>query len=126
MPETTQSMVDTLNMVAKEPLSDDEQLEVNLWNKGRALGFVVNTQGWEVIREMLRSYVGQEVDRLLGTDPGDFEAVRSAHAVAFAAQRIYTIFIEDVKRAIDASRVTPKIVKDNLSKISPVPPESIG
>lgn len=126
MSETTQSMVDALNSVAADPLDEDQQIELDLWNKGRALGFVVNTQGWDVIQEMLQSYVTQEVAHLLSTDPGDRDAVLAAHAVAFAAQRVFTLFVEDVRRAVLASRVTPQVVKDNLSKISPVPPDSLA
>lgn len=117
-------MVDTLNKVGN-PLTDEQQEEIDLWNKGRSLGFVVNSQGWDVIREMMGSYVAKEVDRLLSIDPGSRDEVIAAHAVAFAARRIFTVFVEDVQRAVNAARSTPPIVKERLSKISPVPPESL-
>lgn len=124
MPETTLSMVDTLNKVGA-PLTSDQQEEIDLWNKGRSLGFVVNSQGWDVIREMMSGYVTKEVDRLLSVDPGNRDEVLAAHAVAFAASRIFTVFVEDVQRAVNAARSTPPIVKERLARISPVPPESL-
>ena len=119
-----ESMVDRLESLSGKPLTEEQEVEVALWNKGRDLAFVVNSAGWDVVREMLQSYVTNEIDRLLSTDPASRDEVLAAHAVAFSANRIFTIFTEDVQRAVNASVKTPQIVKEQLSKLSPIPPES--
>lgn len=122
--ETIDSLVEKLETVNKKQLSDEERDDVERWRKGRALAFVVNTDGWDVIREMLQSYATREFDRLLSIDPGNKDEVMAAHAVAFAANRIYSCFIQDVQTCIETTRA-PQIIRESISKISPVPPESL-
>lgn len=122
--ETIDSLVEKLETVNNKPLSGDERDEVERWRKGRALAFVVNTEGWDVIREMLQSYATQEIDRLLAVDPGNRDEVMAAHATAFAANRIYTLFLDDVQQCIASTR-TPEIVRQTATRLSPVPPESL-
>lgn len=122
--ETIDSLVEKLEIVNDKPLSEEDRDEVERWRKGRDLAFVVNSQGWDVIREMLQSYVTKEVDRLLSVDPGKGDEVLAAHAVAYSANRIYTIFMQDVQSCIETTR-TPLIVRESIGKLSPVPPESL-
>lgn len=122
--ETIDSLVEKLEIANGKQLTEEERDEVDRWTKGRALAFVVNSPGWDVIREMLQSYVAKEVDRLVSIDPGHRDEVMAAQAVAFAANRIYTIFIEDVQTCINSTH-TPPIVREGISKLSPVPPESL-
>ena len=104
---------------------DDEQLdEIVRWQKGRDLAHVVNSPGWDVVLEILSSYADKEAQRCINTDPGNEKAVLAAHAVAFAASRIFTLFVEDVQNCVNLSRTVPVAVMQNM-KNSPVPPESL-
>jgi hypothetical protein len=106
-------------------LNDEEQYEIDQWQKGRELAHVVNSPGWDVVLEILGSYATKEAERLLRVDPANREEVLAAHAVAFAAKRIYTIFVEDAQNLIAASSSVPDVVKEGLRHTSPVPPESL-
>lgn len=106
-------------------LVDDEQYQVDQWQKGRALAHVVNSPGWDVVLEILGSYAAKEAERLIGTDPGNKDAVLAAHATAFAAGRIYALFVEDAQNLVTASSRVPDVVREGLKHTSPVPPESI-
>lgn len=105
-------------------LVDEEQFQVDQWQKGRSLAHVVNSPGWDVVLEILSSYAAKEAERLVNTDPGNKDAVLAAHATAFAAGRIYTLFVEDAQNLIAASNHVPDVVKEGL-KHSPIPPESL-
>jgi hypothetical protein len=106
-------------------LESDELYDVDQWQKGRALAHVVNSPGWDVVLEILSSYAAKETERLVCTDPGNKDAVLAAHATAFAAGRIYTLFVEDASNLVTASNRVPDVVKDSLQRTSPIPPESL-
>lgn len=106
-------------------LEGDELYDIDQWQKGRALAHVVNSPGWDVVLEILSSYATKEAERLVNTDPGNKDAVLAAHATAFAAGRIYTLFVEDANNLVTASNHVPNVVKEGLKRSSPVPPESL-
>lgn len=105
-------------------LSSEEQAEIELWQKGRALAHQVNSPGWDVVLEILSSYAKSEAESLVRTDPSDTQKVLAAHAVAFAAHRIFSLFCEDVQRCIDSSQHTPNAITDGLRHL-PIPPQSL-
>lgn len=107
------------------PLTPEEEFEVQQWQNGRELQQLVQQPGWEIIVNMLKAYSDGAAERLLGTDPGDVDEVRAAHAAAFAAYRIFNLFKQDVERAIEASKTVPDIVRFGAKKFSEVPPESL-
>lgn len=113
----------TLEEINSRKLDETEQYDIELWQRGRALAHCVNSQGWEVVIDLLRGYADKEAVRLISIDPGDREAVLAAHAVAYAAGRIYTIFVEDVANLVQRSQAVPTVVREGLK--SPVPPESL-
>jgi len=119
--------IDAVNQIEAMSGSVDpaQRDEVELWLKGRALASVVNSNGWDVVLEILQGYASQEVDRLMNTDPGEKDKVFAAHAVAYAASRIYKLFVEDVNNCIRASINTPEVVRKTFQQASPVPPESL-
>lgn len=104
-------------------LTDEQHEEIELWIKGRSLATTVSTPGWEVILEMLQSYVAKSIQKLATIDPAKKDEVAAEHAVYYTANQIVRRFVEDVDYAIQYSRKTPDVVK---SVASPVPPESIG
>jgi hypothetical protein len=106
-------------------LEGDEAYDLEMWQKGRSLAHVVNSPGWDVVLEILSSYAEKEAAHCINTDPGDKEAVLAAHAVAFAAGRIYALFVEDCNNLIAASNRVPDVVREGLRNSSPVPPESL-
>ena len=108
-------------------LDPEEIGSIELWEKGRYLAGIINTEGWRVVLEMLQSYATKAFDALIETDPSNIDEVRANHAVAFAAHRIYSSFKQDVASAIDTSVKTPDVVKEVLRRVkSPAPPEMIG
>jgi hypothetical protein len=114
--------LENINGKALEP---DERADIDLWNKGRQLAHQVNSPGWDVVLEMLQSYVTSNVNTLMNIDPKHHEEVLATHAVMFAAGRIFRLFQEDVASAIEASRKTPEVLKQGIRRASPVPPESL-
>lgn len=122
--DTSDQIIERLENLSNQSLNQFEKDEIEVWNKGRALGFIVNSFGWDVVREMLQSYVTKEIDRLISTDPANRDEVLANHAVAFSASRIYSVFMEDVQRCVEAASRTPESVKAGL-RTSPVPPDSL-
>ncbi len=118
-------IVDQLQTLTGKPIEPEDQADIELWQKGRDLSHTVNTQGWPVVLEMLQSYVTQNVNLLMNTDPAQKEEVLANHAIMYAAGRIFRLFQEDVANAIAASRKTPEIVKQGLRRTIPMPPESM-
>lgn len=106
-------------------LGEGEQHQVEEWQKGRALAHAVNSPGWDVALSLLSSYATNETETLLRTDPVNKEAVLAAHSLAFAAARIYNLFVDDVQHLVMASQRVPEVVKEGLKHSSPVPPESL-
>lgn len=119
------SLADQLQAMNGRVLAEDEQFEIDVWQKGRLLAQTVNTPGWDVVLEILNGYADKEANTLLRTDPANKEDVLAAHAVAYAASRIFTIFTEDVRTLITSAQHVPAVVKDGLKHSSPVPPESL-
>jgi hypothetical protein len=117
-----QEQIEKLN---GKPLAEEDRAEIELWQKGRDLAHQVNGPGWNVVLEMLQSYVTQNVNTLMNTDPSKTSEVAATHAIMFAAGRIFRIFQEDVAAAIQASRKTPEIVRQGLKNVTPVPADSL-
>jgi hypothetical protein len=124
MPRATEEFLKQIQTINGRGLSGEEQDEIERWQKGRDLAHVVNSPGWDVVLEMLRSYAAKETERLVNTDPGDKDAVLAAHATAFAASRIFTLFVEDAQNLITQTSTVPEPVKEAM-RHSPVPPESL-
>lgn len=121
----TEDLISLIEKSNGKLLTDEERAEIELWEKGRALLHQVNGPGWNVVLEMLQSYVTQHVNSLMALDPVQKDEVAATHAVMYAAGRIFRLFQEDVQSAIDAARHTPEVLKQGLRRTSPVPPESL-
>jgi hypothetical protein len=118
-------LVGHLEAINGRNLDPEQQEDIERWQKGREIAHVVNSPGWGVILEILGSYAAKECDRLVNTDPGNKDAVLAAHATAFAAGRIFTLFVEDVQNLVTSSSRVPDSVREGLKHASPVPPESL-
>lgn len=114
-----------LEQLTGKPLDPADQADIQLWEKGRALAHQVNSPGWDVVIEMLQSYVTQHVNTLMATDPINTDEVLATHAVMYAASRIFHLFQEDVARAVEASRKTPEALKQGIRHVLPIPAESL-
>jgi hypothetical protein len=117
-------LVRELEALNGKALSAEEQSEIELWQKGRALAHQVNSPGWDVVLEILSSYAKAEADSLVRTDPGQTDKIVAAHAVAFAAHRLFVLFCEDVQNCIQASQHTPSALRNGLQHL-PIPPQSL-
>lgn len=104
------------------PLTEEEQAEIDLWNKGKALAQVVNFPGWEVAMATLESFAQDTSETVLDMTPGD-PAVPTAHAAAYAARQIAFKFKQSIQNAIDASHQTPSAMIEAFQN-SEVPVES--
>jgi|HubBroStandDraft_3_1064219.scaffolds.fasta_scaffold267965_1 hypothetical protein len=104
-------------------LSAEEQAEVESWQRGRALAHQVNSPGWDAVLEILQGYATAYGESCVRTDPGETNKVLAAHAVAYAADRIYRLFIEDVQNYVEASQHTPSAMTSGLHMA--VPPQSL-
>lgn len=120
----TDLMVDRLEKMANRPLNDEEKYSVDQWYKGRALAQIAITDGWQIAIDMLKSYAADMAEACMNTDPADKENILANHAMAHAAGKIYTLFQQDVNKAIEASRTTPDVVKEGFKRGSPAPAEA--
>lgn len=114
-----------IEALRQSPLTEEERGELDLWDKGRALKELTGFYGWEVLLEMWKDYKQSAVDHLLATDPAQRDEAAVSHAIAWAINRQINIFLEDVGRAIEASKQSPSAMKLALLKASEVPPESL-
>lgn len=124
-PPLSRELAQQLESINGRGLGEEEQYQVEEWQKGRALAHTVNSPGWDVALGLLGSYATNETETLLRTDPVNEKAVLAAHSLAFSAARIYNLFIDDVQRLVTVSQQVPEVVKEGLKHSSPVPPESL-
>lgn len=121
----SKELAQKLETINGRNLGEEEQYQIDAWQKGRELAHIVNSPGWDVVLEILGSYAAKEAQRLLSTDPANKDEVLAAHAIAYAATRVYALFVEDAQNLIIASASVPEVVKEGLKRSSPVPPESL-
>ena len=95
-------------------LRDEEKDKITLWEKGRLLAQILQSPVWQVVLEMLQSYPVHSLERLAAMDPGDRDGVLAEQAVAYAGNRIFLNFQEDVAHAVEASRSAPDFVSAAL------------
>ena len=115
-------MVDRVEGGLGRALTDEERFEITMWDRGRTLAQVINTEAWEILLDTIKSYVDGATEALLRLSPGDAN-VKEAHAVAFALSDFYQKFQQDVNQAVTTSTVTPAVLKAAVR--SPVPLESL-
>lgn len=105
-------------------LTPEEKYEVEIWDRGRTLAQVINTEAYTILMDTLRTYADRATYDLLKLSPGS-EHVKEAHAAAYALNDLVVKFQADVKTAVDNSMVTPAVLKNAARMASPVPPESM-
>ena len=98
-------------------LEEDELNKISLWEKGRALDQLTRMPVWQVVLEMLQDYPVKALKELALMDPSGRDNVAAQQAVAYAANRIFTAFQEDVDQAIAASKEAPSFVVSALKGI---------
>jgi hypothetical protein len=106
----------SLERVLERPIDTEEEYCIEQWEKGKALQEIQSFFGWEVVLEMLQSYVLKALKDLAETDPSQEQDVRAQQAVAFAANRLYKNFRADVERAINAAKSPPQVVLEQLKR----------
>jgi len=103
-----------LQRVLDRKLQPEEEYQIEQWEKGKALQEMQHFLGWEVILEMLQSYALKALTELTQIDPSDEREVRAQQAVAFAANRIFKNFRDDVAKAIEAAKSPPPVILEQL------------
>lgn len=121
--DAAQMMLDRIESISGRELSPEEREDIEAWQRGTALSQLTSFYGWEVAMDMLRSYAEDQLQKLVNTDPADRDNVIGYHAAAFAANKIFFCFLEDVKNYIARSQNVPAAVR-SLSRTS-APPESV-
>jgi hypothetical protein len=104
--------INQLEKIINRPITDEEAVAIDLYNKGQTLAQLVVSPSWPIILEILQSYATNSMNKLISLDPADKENIIAEHAVAHAAKRIYQSFVEDVQAAVEMSRKPPAIAKD--------------
>src|SRR5258708_39213572 len=116
---TREMMIERLESV-RGPLTEDEKDELILWDKGRALLQITSLNGYEVVLEILQSYAEKAIQQLIATDPANRDEVLANQSVAFASNKMFRNFAEDVNNAITASAKTPEFLKQQVRSAAPV------
>ncbi len=116
---TREMMIERLESV-RGPLTEDEKDELILWDKGRALLQITSLNGYEVVLEILQSYAEKAIQQLIATDPANRDEVLANQSVAFASNKMFRNFVEDVNNAITASAKTPEFLKQQVRSAAPV------
>jgi hypothetical protein len=96
--------------------SQEDKRDVQLWLKGRALASLVNTDGWDVVKEMLQSYARSALEGLIEIHPAEKDKVSAAHAIAFAVNDLILKLFQDIGTAVENSRTTPQSLKEKAKK----------
>ena len=123
--DSAELVISQVEQLRGTPLSAEERDEVYLWQKGRALAQLKTFYGWDVVCEMLQEYVSDAARALMKTDPADEKQVKAWHATAYAANNILTNFTTDVDTAIEAAKITPECVKNEIrNRHTLTPPEN--
>lgn len=117
-------MVERIQGSLGHELSEEDKFEVELWERGRTLAQVINTEAYTILVATLKDYADKAVGALLKIPPGS-EHVPEAHAAAYALSDLYVKFQEDIQNAVNSSMTTPAVVKNMARLMSPVPPESL-
>lgn len=117
-------MVDRIQGSLGHELTPEDKYEVELWERGRTLAQVINTEAYKILVDTLKEYADKAVGALLQIPPGS-ESVPEAHAAAYALTDLCVKFQEDVRNAVNSSMTTPAVLKRVARTISPVPPESM-
>lgn len=120
-------MIDTntLARILERNLTEEEESQVQLFEKGRALSDIRRTLGFDVILEMLQSYVAKAAQRCMETDPAQKDEAAANQAVAYAINRLYVAFKQDVDEAIEASHRPPEVILEQLQHATVAPPEGV-
>lgn len=111
-----------LERLLNRPLSDEESAIITQWERGRALTTLTHTQGWDVLVAMLADYVRSSVTKLVQIDPAKHDEILAEQAVAFSLSRQFNLLMEDIEKAIEASRQTPEVIKEQLKHATGAPP----
>lgn len=117
-------MVDRIQGSLGQELSPEDKHEVEMWERGRTLAQVINTEAYTILVDTLKAYADEATSSLLKIPPGD-EHVPEAHAAAYALNDLFVKFQEDVRNAVNSSMTTPAVLKRAARMMSPVPPESM-
>jgi hypothetical protein len=111
-------IIERLESLRGQKLSEGDQVSIETWEKGRKLATTVSTEGWPIAIELLTNYVVKSLQDLANTDPREKEEVMAAHSVTFVASRLLKIFQEDINSWIESSRITPKVIKETIDSQS--------
>lgn len=116
--------IENIEQAVGRPLSEEEQTEVILWQKGKALQQLSAFPGWQVVLEMLESYAQNSTDECVRTDPGQPDEVRANQAVAFAMRRVVNSLLSDINAAVNAD--IPDVIRSGArASVSAIPLESM-
>ena len=109
-------------------VTDEEMLEARRWANGQELKSIVDTPGFGIVLEILRSFMEQDYNILSSTIPGkNPDEVLANHAVAYTSSSIYKRFRNEVNLSIEASNSVPQVIKEGykLTKGIPAGPERV-
>lgn len=118
---TNQTLIDQIVKYCNRDLREEERIAVEWWVKGRSLAPLMESDGFQVVMEILESYAATDERRLLNLPAGD-PAVVAAHAAATTSRVNLARLKEDMAAAIDAAKDVPEVVKEAYRGM---PPESV-
>lgn len=107
------NLISDVEQVFGSALSEEDQNDIAIWQKGNELRSIVNTPGWEAGMEMLQSYADKAIDDLMGIQIGD-PYVPTAHAAAAAVRQLVIKYQMDVRSAVEAASQVPEVLKRGL------------
>lgn len=94
-------------------LTEEELSDIELWQRGRVLSGIVNTEAWEMLLAALQSYVEQADYDLRRLPPGD-PGVVTAHAALSALDQGFRLFKEDIESAVANSETVPEALQGTV------------
>lgn len=114
-------MISQLKKFCNRELQEEEGIALEWWVKGRALADIADTEGFQVILEILEAYAESDEKAVMNLPLGDPRVV-AAHAAARTSRANHSRLREDVAAAVQAAKDTPEVVKEAYRGM---PPESI-
>lgn len=105
-------------------VTDEEKQECRRWADGQDLQHLITMPGYEVIVNILKGFMEQDVQICMATKPGDNDSVLANQAVAYSSTQNFFRFMQEVASCVEAAKKTPDIVKEGIRLTRGIPPES--
>lgn len=106
-------------------ITDEEKEQCKRWLDGQDIEPLTRLPGYEILVGKLQTFMEEDIQKLLNTNPSNKDEVVSSHAVAYASHNIFWRFKTEVEADLTAARNVPELVKEGAKITRGIPAESL-